>query len=934
MVEDFGVELAGAVGITVKLELRGSYLHSDSFRVYFDDLEISGLRGPPLVFMDNMSDNTWDLNATYPEGAQIDNEELSDEVARVTGPGINMGIGYSTEEFTSPGRSLYAYISGATSKDHDSGTLWASRSVEWNSNGLRLKLNYRVGGVGGFRGHMDATAMVVISIRGGVSDGQSYAYMVGRCVADTASSYYYGETPPTWLDGIKYIDSGNREVSPLGHAELGRPYYEWRTLQRDVVEDFDVDLTGVERIRISIGVHGEEVWDGQFFAWFDDLVLSQVPPHPDLTIDPQSVRFSGSGTGADRVWLHARVRNVGDAPAEGATITFSVRDSAGMEVVLDALELSTALGPGESTPKTFNFLWRSPHRISEGYQVKLYISNCIPGEANLTNNVYSQRVSVYYADYGSGMGLLNGYHPGRDGYSFENWGTQEEIAQDLAAALTPHLSLPTMFSGVATGPFVRNLILLAATGQWEGHCFGMSASSIAYYTGAEPLPQGADCVHDVDKDQVRSTIISYHNQQFVPVLVWGFQGKFDAMTSDEVRKAYLDVLTWIRDYNLPVTLNMRDPSDGGHSVVAYGVIDLGTTKQVVIYDPNHPDEASSAYFKFDDPELRGGSFSYGNYSVVVPYFPESVAVTLGLEDLYGQFWESTEEYTAQLADLLWQQVVQQITDLVGQLGSAVSDVGEQLWDMATDAVDQALDFIGFGSPVEPLITDEAGRRIGYVDGEYVEEIPGASMEQVDGKVVFRIPTGHTLRIRAVGTGEGRMTLMIALASTLSRVEGEKPFGFIYYKDIPVSAGTVASLTLRPGQIRPELEIDREGDEVVDEVVTPLSAFLLPSFPERLKELAVEGRSSGSVPSTFALGQNYPNPFNGVTVISYDLPKTAHVRLEIYDMLGRRVAVLVDRVQPAGRRRAIWNAEGAASGIYLIRLRAGDFTGVRKAVLLR
>ncbi len=90
----------------------------------------------------------------------------------------------------------------------------------------------------------------------------------------------------------------------------------------------------------------------------------------------------------------------------------------------------------------------------------------------------------------------------------------------------------------------------------------------------------------------------------------------------------------------------------------------------------------------------------------------------------------------------------------------------------------------------------------------------------------------------------------------------------------------------------------------------------------------------TLPDAFALLPNYPNPFNTVTIIGYRLPKTAHVRLAVYNTLGREVVALVNGVQPAGGYQVNWDASRVPNGIYLIHLEAGDFTEVRKAVLLK
>ncbi len=94
-----------------------------------------------------------------------------------------------------------------------------------------------------------------------------------------------------------------------------------------------------------------------------------------------------------------------------------------------------------------------------------------------------------------------------------------------------------------------------------------------------------------------------------------------------------------------------------------------------------------------------------------------------------------------------------------------------------------------------------------------------------------------------------------------------------------------------------------------------------------------------IPKKFQLKQNFPNPFNPETTIEYDLPRAEQVSLEIYDLLGKSIAVLVQKKQAAGRHRVLWKGRltsglAAPSGIYVCKLRAGDFVAVKKMLLLR
>ncbi|MFN3345366.1 MAG: T9SS type A sorting domain-containing protein, partial [Chloroherpetonaceae bacterium] len=86
--------------------------------------------------------------------------------------------------------------------------------------------------------------------------------------------------------------------------------------------------------------------------------------------------------------------------------------------------------------------------------------------------------------------------------------------------------------------------------------------------------------------------------------------------------------------------------------------------------------------------------------------------------------------------------------------------------------------------------------------------------------------------------------------------------------------------------------------------------------------------------TFALEQNYPNPFNPTTVIAYQLPVASEVKLEVYDVLGRKVMSLVNGRQEAGAYRYTLNAATLSSGVYFYRLQAGNFVSTKKMMLVK
>jgi hypothetical protein len=89
-----------------------------------------------------------------------------------------------------------------------------------------------------------------------------------------------------------------------------------------------------------------------------------------------------------------------------------------------------------------------------------------------------------------------------------------------------------------------------------------------------------------------------------------------------------------------------------------------------------------------------------------------------------------------------------------------------------------------------------------------------------------------------------------------------------------------------------------------------------------------------LPKRFKLEQNYPNPFNPTTTIEFSIPEAAQVQLSIYNQLGEKVANLVNDNLTAGIHRIEWQAKNFPSGVYFYKITAGNFSDIRKMVLLK
>lgn len=104
--------------------------------------------------------------------------------------------------------------------------------------------------------------------------------------------------------------------------------------------------------------------------------------------------------------------------------------------------------------------------------------------------------------------------------------------------------------------------------------------------------------------------------------------------------------------------------------------------------------------------------------------------------------------------------------------------------------------------------------------------------------------------------------------------------------------------------------------------------------------SVESRDLNSAkPSAFLLEQNYPNPFNAGTTIEYNLARNSKVIINVYDMLGREIITLVNGHQNEGVHPIHWDGcdnmkQPVASGIYLYRIEAGEFSSMKKLILIK
>ena len=124
-----------------------------------------------------------------------------------------------------------------------------------------------------------------------------------------------------------------------------------------------------------------------------------------------------------------------------------------------------------------------------------------------------------------------------------------------------------------------------------------------------------------------------------------------------------------------------------------------------------------------------------------------------------------------------------------------------------------------------------------------------------------------------------------------------------------------------------------GDEIVASIDL-FGSFVV--MPKRIEDINAD---AAILPGTFSLEQNWPNPFNPKTRIDFSIPEPSHVKVEIFNLLGQSVLVLLDQYMSAGSHTIEWRGmdnrnKPVSSGIYFYRLQAGTYSKTKKMMLLK
>jgi hypothetical protein len=240
-----------------------------------------------------------------------------------------------------------------------------------------------------------------------------------------------------------------------------------------------------------------------------------------------------------------------------------------------------------------------------------------------------------------------------------------------------------------------------------------------------------------------------------------------------------------------------------------------------------------------------------------------------------------------------------------------------------------------------MCVNDAGTEI------YVSEYNSSIITRYTGSVSggYTLDSGFSVQVDSLATAidVDNQGYLYVVSDHASAMLFENPAGYSWFWVVNLATGVVtdkvdmyspnggqASETSAGYHSATDIEVDEAGNVYV----VHYYAWAVEKWVGSPSTAVENAEATGEMPRTSALVQNYPNPFNASTEIRYRLPQDARVRLDVFNVAGQLVERLVDREQAAGDHLINWNAGNLPSGIYLLRLQAGQETALSKMVLVR
>ncbi|MDM7911679.1 MAG: hypothetical protein QUS09_01130, partial [Methanotrichaceae archaeon] len=538
--------------------------------------------------------------------------------------------------------------------------------------------------------------------------------------------------------------------------------------------------------------------------WLDKVSKIKPADKPDLHLEPDQIYLSKNENNnllpieiaADTQAVAIEVENRGTVEAKNVQLQLYLQKGEEYEPLGNPVPVGD-IPPG--SVKAASTFWDLEGQNAEG--AVLLAQAYIPGEkdANEVDNSAAVKVNIYFAHNGN-----RAYSWIDDTYRFDNYGFDgretEEMVEGLLATIAGNMQsdsslLPAMQRLLFPATYTRfwNYAKQSMTMGAGGHCYGMSATSSLYFMdpGLNPLQKPAS---QMSLEEASTNIAIYHRAQMLPL--------WNAMISDfrffkrdespaKCHQAVKDALKNSREPIIIEFFGQIGNESAGHAVLAYKLIEVeGREPVVYVYDPNFP-----------EPEAR-------------PPRPMS-QITLVLSNnnwknpsYMGYMWAYAGSISAHR---VFREIpLQEVNAIVPALKKSIYEMMESL--RKANAIMAVL-----RCPADAVFTDDQGRRVGVVNGQAVNEIPGA-LALSDGEVeIYQLPAGGKYSMTITATDQGQVDLDVI------RPEGDSA-GLTSFQDMDVNAGSQISGKLEPQGRIESLKSDSGSIEPTLDTSLDLSGF--------------------------------------------------------------------------------------------------------------